>query len=381
MIKKTVSGFFAEIKTTPEILQGPHFPSLDGIRGIALLMVLLFHLRLSYNYFYTLIFNGKLGVIIFFVLSGLLITTLCIKEKVATGNISLRDFYIRRALRIFPVAYLYIIVIVILNFVFKLKISYINILGTCLYLMNFTSFFRKYYSSWFTGHFWSLSVEEQFYLGIPFILKRKFKAYLMVILSIIFVLPLFICLQYLIPALNTGFLYAFTHYLVKFQGIAVGCLFSVLMFKYPMHKSFSGKFKGMLNIVAFILILTIPYDDFFSLESTFTGLLICFLIGYIITSNMAPCTDLVFKFLNFKPLKLIGILSYSIYIWQQMFTSIDDRLPFFMTRAPYNIICIIIVSCCSYYFYERSFLKLKARFSRVKPNKNEPAEPALGPAL
>jgi len=312
MIKRATKDFFAEIKTTPAVLQNPHFPSLDGIRGIAILMVLLFHLRLSYNYFYATLFNGKLGVIIFFVLSGILITTLCIKEKVATNNISLKDFYIRRALRIFPVAYLYIVVVVILNFIFKLDISYINILGTCFYLMNFTSFFRKYYSSWYTGHFWSLSVEEQFYLIIPFILKRKFKAYLLVILSIVFLLPLFISLQYIFPVLNSGFLYAFTHYLIKFQGIAVGCLFSVLMFKYPIDKWVTGKFKAVLNIIAFALILIIPYDDLFNLESVFTGLLISILIGYLIMSNIVPGTDFVFKFLNFKALKTVGILSYSI---------------------------------------------------------------------
>jgi len=377
MIKRTTKDFFAEIKTTPTVLQNAHFPSLDGIRGIAVIMVLLFHLRLSYNYFYTTLFNGKLGVIIFFVLSGMLITTLCIKEKVATDDISLKDFYIRRALRIFPVAYLYIIVVVILKFIFKLDISYINILGTCFYLMNFTSFFRKYYSSWYTGHFWSLSVEEQFYLIIPFILKRKFKAYLLVILSIVFLMPLFISLQYVFPILNTGFLYAFTHYLIKFQGIAVGCLFSVLMFKYPIDKWVSGRFKAVLNIIAFVLILTIPYDDLFNLESVFTGLLISILIGYLIVSNIVPGTDFVFKFLNFKALKTIGILSYSIYIWQQIFTSNDSKLPSFITTAPYNIICIIIISVCSYYFYERAFLKLKSRFSRVKANKRPTAGPAI----
>jgi peptidoglycan/LPS O-acetylase OafA/YrhL len=148
------------------------------------------------------------------------------------------------------------------------------------------------------------------------------------------------------------------------------------MFKYPINKWVSGKFKGILNVVAFALILIIPYDDFFNLESVFTGLIICFLTGYLIVSNITPGQDLVFKFLNTKSLKTVGLLSYSIYIWQQMFTSIDDKLPAFMTKAPYNIICIIAVSCCSYYFYERSFLKLKSRFSRVKENKTTIAEPA-----
>jgi len=377
MIKRSANHLFADIQATPAVLQNPHFPSLDGIRGVAIIMVLLFHLRLSYNVFYATIFNGKIGVIIFFVLSGMLITTLCLKEKVATNTISLKNFYIRRALRIFPVAYLFILVVIILNFVFKLQISYINILGTCFYLMNFTSIFRKYYSTWYTGHFWSLSVEEQFYLIIPFILKRHFKTYLIVILSIVFVLPLLVWSQYIFAPLNREPFYFFTHYLIKFQGIAVGCFFSVLLFKYPLDKWIFGRFKGVLNVLAFVLILIIPYDDLFNLESVFTGLLISLLIGYLIISNIKPGTDLVFKFLNTKAMKTIGVLSYSIYIWQQIFTSVDNKLPAFMETAPYNIICILVVSCCSYYFYERSFLKLKSKFSRVKEND---AAPALGPA-
>ena len=164
---------------------------------------------------YLTIFNGSLGVIIFFVLSGFLITTLCIKEKVITKDISLKNFYIRRLLRIFPVAYLFIIVIIILNYVFNLKISYINIIGTALYLMNFSSYFRKYHHTYFTGHFWSLSVEEQFYLFFPFILKKKFKIYLLLILIIVFVIPVIICLQYTYVSLNNKVLYALTHYLIK----------------------------------------------------------------------------------------------------------------------------------------------------------------------
>src|SRR5471030_1391709 len=137
MIDKSVANFFAGVKTIPPILQSSYYPSLNGFRGLAIIMVVLSHLRLTDKFFYNTLFNGSRGVFIFFVLSGFLITTLCIKEKVTTNNISLKNFYIRRALRIFPVAYLFIVVIIILNFVFKLGIHYINLIGTSLYLMDF----------------------------------------------------------------------------------------------------------------------------------------------------------------------------------------------------------------------------------------------------
>jgi len=364
-VTKLSPGFFSEITTIPAVLDTSRFPSLDGLRGLAILTVLFSHLRLSGNPLYLVIFNGSLGVLFFFVLSGFLITTLCIKEKIITKDISLKNFYMRRVLRIFPVAYLYIIVIIILNFVFKLKISAINIAGAALYLMNFSSFFRKYYYSYFTGHYWSLSVEEQFYLIIPFILKRKFKAYLFFILLIVFVLPVFICLQYYFESVNKGFLYALTHYLYKFQSIATGCLFSVLVFKYSVTNTMTATTKVITNLLAFVAIFVIQYNDFFTVQSVLSSLLVSFLIGYIIITNLTPSKDVIFRFLNSKILTLIGVLSYSIYIWQEIFTSGDPRLPALLTTFPWNLICIAVVSCMSYYFYERFFLKLKSKFSRT----------------
>lgn len=369
MNNKFLKGFFSEIESIPQVLQNSYLPSLDGLRGVAIIMVVLSHLVNTSRFYYDTVFNGHLGVLVFFVLSGFLITTLCIKEKVITKDISLKNFYIRRVLRIFPVAYLFILVVIILNYFFKLGISYINFIGTALYLINFTSYFRKYYHTYFTGHFWSLSVEEQFYLMMPIILKKNFRLYLWIVLIIVFVIPGFICLQYYFTSLNYIVFYVITHYLIKFHAIAVGCLFSVLTFKYSFHKSFVSRNKVIFNILAIFLMLYLGYTDFFSLRDVLTGVACSFLIGYILVSNIADAKDFIFRFLNSKYLKIVGTLSYSIYIWQEIFTSNDDRLPAFMVKFPSNIICIIIVSCLSYYFYERFFLKLKSKFSRVKNNK------------
>jgi peptidoglycan/LPS O-acetylase OafA/YrhL len=360
--------FFSEIDTIPPVLQNSYYPSLDGLRGVAIIMVVFYHLHLYWNVFYFAIFNGELGVLIFFVLSGFLITTLCIKEKVVTKDISLRNFYIRRFLRIVPVAYLFLFVLIILKIIFKLDVPYVGILAAALYLTDFSSYFRG--RDFQTGHFWSLSVEEQFYLIIPFILKKNYKAYLIVILSIIFLLPLLIALQYQYRVLNNFVLIAFTHYFIKFQAIAVGCLFSVITFKYPFNINTTQKL--ITNIIAVIAILCMRYDNYFNVKDIFSSLLISFLIGYIIVTNIVPGKDFIFKFLNTRILKLVGVLSYSIYIWQQIFTNYDAHLPVFMVKFPYNLICIIIVSCLSYYFYERYFLSLKSKFSRIKRSNQVP---------
>jgi peptidoglycan/LPS O-acetylase OafA/YrhL len=361
-----ITYIFNEVETVPPILQGSYFPSLNGIRGIAILMVVVDHLKLSSNTYYHAVFNGRAGVLIFFVLSGFLITTLCLKEKVITKDISLKNFYIRRALRILPVAFLYLIAIVILNLVFKLDVSYISVLGAAFFLMDFTSIFRRYYFSWYTGHYWSLAVEEQFYLVVPFILKKHFKAYIYLLLFLVFVLPVIFCLQYFYPRLNTGVLYAISHFLIKFLPIAVGCLFSVFLFKYPIKLKLNTVVKVLTNLGAFVLIILIRYDDFVSLQSIFSSLLISVLTGYLIISNLPVANDVIYKLLNSKIFATLGILSYSIYIWQQLFTSYNSHLPAFMSTWPANLICIVLISCASYYLYESYFLRLKTKYAKIK---------------
>ncbi len=366
MIRTFLNGFFSEINTIPAILRNQHYPSLDGLRGVAILLVIFAHLQLSTNFLYSAIFSGPLGVLIFFVLSGFLITTLCIREKVTTGTISLKNFYVRRVLRILPVAYLYLVVICVLNQVFNLKIHYISLLGSMLFLQDFTSYFRKYYSSWYTGHYWSLSVEEQFYLLVPFILKKQFKLYLFLILFIIFAIPAIMVLQYFYPVFNSGALYAFTHFLIKFQAIAVGCFCSICMFKYADVKSVFAKYKLMGNVAAILIIFSIGYNDLLDLQNVFSGLIVSLLTGYIIITNITTLSDFVYKFLNWKALKIIGILSYSIYIWQELFTARENMLPGLVNVFPYNVLWIAIVSSLSYYIYESYFLRLKKKFYSVK---------------
>src|SRR5450432_1970024 len=110
--------FSTEITTVPPLLQQSHLPTLDVLRGLSIIIVILNHVTKdsSINY----LFDGVIGVQIFFVISGFLITTLLLKERVKKGGISLKHFYTRRVLRIVPVAYLYLLVVFILNHVFNL---------------------------------------------------------------------------------------------------------------------------------------------------------------------------------------------------------------------------------------------------------------------
>ena len=166
--------------------------------------------------------------------------------------------------------------------------------------MNFSSIFRKYYSSFFTGHFWSLSVEEQFYLFVPCILKKNFRIYLSLILFIALALPLIVCVQFFYSGLNNIVLYSFTHYLIKFEAIAVGCIFSVITFKYLELITRLLKTKVVTNIFAILLLFLIQYNDIFCLRNIITGFVSAFLIAYIIITSIVESKDFIFRFLNTK---------------------------------------------------------------------------------
>jgi peptidoglycan/LPS O-acetylase OafA/YrhL len=344
-------------------LYNKYYPSLNGFRAIAIMLVVINHLSPYFKTPYLSLINGPLGVAIFFVLSGFLITTLLIKEKEITGRLSLKSFYIRRILRIFPVALLYILVILLLNNVYALNIPAFQFWGAALYVMDF-SYFRSHNFEWLLGHYWSLSVEEQFYLIFPFLLMVNIKLFKWIVVFVVFGIPLICVIQYFFPGLNQGLPYYLTHFLIKFQAIGVGCLFSLLAF----NKFFDGwidRFKIYINLLAICLICWLRFEDFYSINAVFNNLVISVLVGYVIVSNLLPANDYFYRLLNTRLFNLIGILSYSIYIWQQLFLSGYGKLPKILAHVPYSLILLLIVPVASYFFYEKYFLKLKDKFKVV----------------
>lgn len=129
-------------------------PSLDGLHAISISLVVVGHWAYAGHAPQFLSQYANLGVRIFFVISGDLITSILLGEYSRTGTISLRDFYIRRAYRIFPAAMCFILVIVVL---YWHTLRWYDIGAALLYLVNF-DFVRP----WIIGHLWSLSLEEQF---------------------------------------------------------------------------------------------------------------------------------------------------------------------------------------------------------------------------
>jgi peptidoglycan/LPS O-acetylase OafA/YrhL len=186
LFKTIYNKLFAGITTVPVSLRANYYPGLDGLRGIAILIVVLAHVGLNrYLWQFKFYLVSNTGVHMFFVLSGFLITTLLLKEKLHTGRISLKHFYIRRALRILPVAYFFLVVLIILNQVYHLKISTADFIASFLFYKNLPMPNEPY-----TAHFWSLAVEEQFYITFPLLLFLNTNKYMLVAISIVVIVPL-----------------------------------------------------------------------------------------------------------------------------------------------------------------------------------------------
>jgi peptidoglycan/LPS O-acetylase OafA/YrhL len=353
--------------------------SIDGLRAVSIAMVLLAHgvykipAHYTNNSVFTYLSNGSLGVRFFFVISGYLITKLLLAEEKKTGTINIKDFYVRRVLRIFPVFYLYILVVFGLKWFFIPDIvsSYYLVFFAGFYLWNYQHFFS--YPSipndkgyWFFGHFWSLAVEEQFYLLWPLLFRKFDKTRL---------LKLCIALMLLMPLLRVA------HYVI-FPGmhlqipmmlhtggdtILTGCLGALLEEKILANKWLIYLMKNKLIVfILFILLfvvspaLAVMYKGSYGMTigMTVNNLLIIFLVLWCI-----HIPSFVARVLNSKLLIHIGVLSYSLYVWQQLF--LTHQLNYWINQFPQNFIAVFGVATVSYYFVEKPVLRLKNRFKRI----------------
>jgi peptidoglycan/LPS O-acetylase OafA/YrhL len=363
-----------------------HIPSLNGLRTISILMVVGSHFSTHHfflnnklvKYFGYIFFNGPLGVSVFFVISGFLITTLLINEKENYGSISLKNFYARRTIRIFPAYYFLLFVYGICQMLGYLHFS------TTEWLVNITytkQFFPS--SSYETSHLWSLSVEEFFYLLWPiiFIKSGKFTVKIILVLIVLTIVTRIVHYKYPIPefsnsifstgdALLIGCLFAIKYddivnyiYRVKKLGIIlfILLLFSVLTFSYLFYLITNGHMSSTKSYLVEHILM--PFcNGLLGNIGLFTNLLIGLIVIYSINIK-----SIWYTFLNLPFMEYIGKLSYSIYLWQQLFTG--DRSSLHKLPILLLVLFIFSAACFSYYVIEQPFLRFKARFNTFNKSK------------
>lgn len=353
----------------PAILQQSYYPSLDGFRGLAVLIVLASHFGINRLLRpFHLLFIGETGVAIFFVLSGFLVTTLLLKEKVKTGTISLKRFYIRRALRIMPVAYLFLIILIALKHFYNLKISMLDFSASFLFFKNFPIKNEPY-----TAHFWSLAVEGQFYLVFPFLLVANLNRYIIIAFSIIIAVPIISIVGYYTPFLNGIPTISFITKVMMYSFwkgpviILIGSVFAILLFKGIIK--LNTKRGYFLSFVLILVAIVISTPTFIFYIKYLAEYLAAILMGLAIVLSLNK-HGLLSSILSNVILVRLGIISYSIYIWQELFIGVGAWQPWMQPLHNYPLYLLIIIKLLivftiafvSYYFFELKFLKLKNRY-------------------
>jgi peptidoglycan/LPS O-acetylase OafA/YrhL len=372
--KEQLKSFFniiSDVKEVPQVLKQNYLPSLDGLRALSIIMVVGSHVLIGqniHNTFLYSIFNGALGVGIFFIISGFIITTLLMKELIYTKDINLKSFYIRRFLRIIPLAYLFLFILIGLNQIFDMRINFSGFILAFLFLKNFVGS----ETDPATTHYWSLSVEEQYYLIFPYLFKKSRKLYLAFGIALIFlIIPAIVWLHFHFLWLNVNPVFSILFMLVyKLPLLLIGSVFSILFFRY--HSSFKKYSNSVYSLLLIITVIIINSDyaavsriKGFLFTNVITGVLIAFLIGI----NLFENSSAVFKILNNRAVVFVGKLSYSIYVWQQIFTfSIPwAKSSKLLGSVGFNLSALFVVAYLSYNYFEKPFLKLKQKF-QIKKN-------------
>jgi peptidoglycan/LPS O-acetylase OafA/YrhL len=364
---------YSEVLTVPDILNKSNYRPLDGLRGVAILLVVFYHFGVNHlTQPYHIIFESRIGVNLFFVISGFLITMLLIKEKIKTGKISLRHFLTRRALRIIPVLYLFLIVLIFLNFYYDLKIFPDNFITSFLFIKNLPLHLHNHF---LTAHLWTLAVEVQFYVTFPFLLAANINKYFITALSIIIIVPLVSILGFYFPGFyHMNFLVQFGVRAMMYTFwngpvmILIGSVFSILVFKGMFKGEWIGK-TYFLGIFLLIMAIVIQSRTFIYYQRYVSEYLSALLLAYC-TVLCIKADDLLAAVLKSRVLVQIGILSYSIYIWQELFIGVRHWEPWLGFARNYpsylfsilRIVCMVTIASASYYLYESGFLKLKKRF-------------------
>ena len=329
---------------------------IDGLRALAVLPVISFHAG------FDIFSGGFVGVDIFFVISGYLITTIIIKD-LDNNTFSFKKFYERRARRIFPALIFVILISSIISFIFltrsELASYFKSVVATLLFFSNLyfyktTPYFRSESDLEPLLHTWSLSIEEQFYIIFPITLllfHKFFKRYIFLMLIFGFAASLFIC-QFL--ALKTGGTLNFYFTFSRVWELALGAICAyMIIYK---NLSFSIFIKNLFSIAGIILIVFSIF--FFNRQTVFPSFYTLVpTIGSALIILFASKETLVNKILSIKFFVSIGLISYSLYLWHQPLLAFG-RIFFDDLSIIHKLILIflaVLMSIFSYFFIETTF--------------------------
>ena len=291
-------------------------PSLDGLRAVSIVLVIGGHLSGTRGFGSLNLGIGDyadLGVVMFFVISGFLITTLLVSEHAINGSVSLKLFYARRSLRIFPASYTYLAALSLLWFGGIIHLQASDLWYSLTYTTNYLPG-----RSWQVGHPWSLSVEEQFYLLWPFAFvalgpRRATWAAAYIVICAIFA-----------RAANRLFLVETQYHDLEMlpmvaDSLAMGCLLARLRGWLEEQGWYLVLLRPGPSLLLLAIVLVLNRYQNYTVLSVFGMCVINLFLAILIHRSVYHANDWMGLLLNWKPVAFVGALSYSLYLWQQLF--------------------------------------------------------------
>lgn len=359
-----------------------HLPGLNGLRAIAALAVVISHITLALGTFglNPFIFGTSsdgapqglnmagFGVSIFFALSGFLITYLLLLEK-EKADISIRKFYIRRILRIWPLYYLYLVICIAVAVYMGMKLQTGSIALYTFYAANVPFIIGGLLP--FVAHYWSLGVEEQFYLFWPWIVKKTNKKLLFIVCALIFILiTLKLFFRFYFPGGDNSLPYMIIH-VTRFHCMMIGAVGAIIY--YSGNQLFLRVLTNKLTqLFAWSIIILIAINKF-HIASVLDNEFVSVVAVILIVSQINVQNRLIN--LEHNVFDFLGKISYGMYVIHPLIIfgaakligelKMNDLAKYALVYSSITAFTIII-SNISYEHFEKWFLQLKHKYSVIK---------------
>ena len=337
-----------------------YIPTLDGWRAIAVLSVILFHdsvhsigsLSTSWLHNY-----GEKGVDIFFAISGLLICSRLLQEERLAGRISLRNFYIRRAFRILPAAIIFLLAVGLLSLLGIIAVGGRQWLGAAFFFRNYTGLLGPVATSHdYTEHFWSLCVEEHFYLLLPGLLvftRRRLRLPIFVGLAILLLVHQILVLT------KRPWSHVLHHTDIRLFSLLFAALVAIVMQSLE-DESRSGVARVLKlwpALLALTCFLFVPAQQ----TRWWDTAVIAGSLPLVVLGSALNSRSFCARALEWAPLRYLGRISYGLYLWQQLFfterlhPAIRELGP--LQGLPWRFVATFACAAASYHFLERRMLR------------------------
>ena len=339
-------------------LESGRIPSLDGARALAIVGVLLAHVCATSGFpasraLRRYLTQGAIGVEVFFVISGFLITVLMLREIARFNRLALLSFYRRRVLRIVPAYVTLLLVVALLTVAGVATVKWPDWIAALTYTVNFL-----HRPAWEVGHAWSLSIEEHFYVLWPLVILggEKFATRMCLAMLGVCVAARWVVLLEFPGCSQMAELCTFT----RLDSIAIGCLLALFAWDDGWRTRldlFTSRSTVQL-LAAAALVVSVAM----SMRSAKWAVGVAYTINAIaiavlLWSMVRRPASRFGKALNHRWVATVGVGSYSLYLWQQLF--LNPSRANWICRWPQNLVLACAAATASYWIVERPFLRLK----------------------